>query len=483
MTGLAFVFGAILLSGAATGLAANDGFVQVRGTHFVLNGRRIYVSGTNSYYQMIHRRTGDPGADEVLDELATRSMTVVRTWAFQDMGERTYDCLQCAPAQKLANGQRPVDFISEPTLVALDQTLAAADARGVRVILTLVNNWDDFGGMNRYTLWRFGTTNHDQFYTDATIRQWFKDLIALLTSRVNTVNGRRYRDDPTLFAWQLTNEARASSPTTAAQLDAWFAEMSAYIKSLDSNHMVTTGIEGFYQGANSGLNSDSWMSAYREDFRVNHQHATIDYATCHVWPQNWGWNPITSTGAAVTKATQFVQRRVSDAETVLNKPVMVDEFGVPRDNFGRGVNSGTTVVRERFYRDVFYSLCETSARTNGAFAGTANWINLDEPTASWDDGNGIFLPSDAAMDSILTAHAQWLARLPNPDLNLDGNVDSTDLALFEACRTGSRAGSPSVGCEEADLDRDGDVDQADFGILQRCYNETGTAIDLGCALQ
>ena len=48
--------------------AANRGFVRRDGEHFLLNGRRIYVAGANSYYQMIHRRTGHAGADEILDD-------------------------------------------------------------------------------------------------------------------------------------------------------------------------------------------------------------------------------------------------------------------------------------------------------------------------------------------------------------------------------------------------------------------------------
>lgn len=444
--------------------AENRGFVRCDGTHFVLNGRRIYVAGANSYYQMIHRRTGHAGADEVLDEMQARSLTVLRTWAFQDQVEKA-GCLQCAPARRLGPNERPVDFIDPATLVALDQTLAEADLRAIRVVLTLVNNWEDYGGMNRYTLWRFGAVNHDAFYSDATIRTWFKELAALLVNRVNTVNGRTYRDDPTIFAWQLTNEARCSSAASAT-LNAWMGEMSAYIKSLDPNHMVSTGIEGFYGQGHADRNTDSWMSVYGQDFIDNHQHATIDYATCHIWPQNWGWDPIGSTSAAMTKAERYLQQRMDDARDVLGKPLMMDEFGIPRDNFGTGTSGGPTTVREQFFRDLYYQTCAGSAAGGGAFAGTALWMILDDPTASWDDGNGVFLPQDAALDAIITSHAQYLAGLADPDLNYDGNVDSEDVNIFRACLTGPASGPPVGDCDGADLDHDGDVDQSDFGGLQ-----------------
>ncbi|MHC4445567.1 MAG: glycoside hydrolase 5 family protein [Planctomycetota bacterium] len=468
---------AILCGKRSHTFAQVSGFVQTDGIQFKIDGRPVHFAGTNNYYQMIHRRTGNSSVDEVLDEMEARSMTVLRTWAFQEMAERS-DCLQCAPVRQLGPDERPVDFIDEATLVALDQTLAEADARGIRVVLTLVNNWDDFGGVNRYTLWRFGYTDHDRFYSDALIKDWFKDLIQLLVYRVNTVNGRMYHDDPAIFAWQLTNEARSSS-AAAGDLNDWMGEMSAYIKGLDSNHMVSTGIEGFYGTARAGRNTDSWMQWNGQDFIDNHQHATIDYATCHIWPQNWGWDPIGNTPAAMNKATQYLQQRMDDAQQILAKPLMLDEFGIPRDNHGLGINSGASTVREQFYDQVYYAMCEASARNGGPLVATANWIIFDDATESYDDGNGVFLPWDTDMDAILTSHARMLAD-PNPDLDWDGDVDGDDISSFQACMTGPNAGPAAAECLRCDFDRDTDLDQSDFGILQRCLTGPNNPPDPNC---
>jgi mannan endo-1,4-beta-mannosidase len=333
---------------ASSALGGNSGFVSVSGSQFMLRGRPIFPTGTNSYYQMTYRRWQAPGPDEVLDKVQARQMTLVRVWAFQDSAE-IGACLQCAPARQLQPNERPLDFIDPATLIALDQTLAAADARGIRLILTLVNNWSDYGGMDRWMLWRFGTVQHDGFYSDATIRGWYKDLVSMLINRINTVNGRAYRDDPTIFAWELANEARSSSGA-AASLDAWVGEMSAYLKSIDPNHLVTTGIEGFYGPAYADRNTDAWMSQDGQDFISNHQHGGIDFATCHIWPYNWGWDPIGDTQSALNKAGRYFQQRLTDAETVLHKPLLCEEFGIPRDNMGRGLGSGATTVRDLFHR-------------------------------------------------------------------------------------------------------------------------------------
>jgi len=111
------VSGQLTLAAVGHGLAENSGFVYLNGTQFMLQGRPIFPTGTNSYYQMVYRRWQAPGPDEVLDKVQARRMILVRTWAFQDAVE-VGACLQCAPARKLLSNERPVDFIDPDTLAA-----------------------------------------------------------------------------------------------------------------------------------------------------------------------------------------------------------------------------------------------------------------------------------------------------------------------------------------------------------------------------
>lgn len=478
--GIAAALGVVTLSIGSAALGQNIDFVGVDGRHFVIAGRPVYFSGTNNYYQMLHRRSGrSADADEVLDKMAARNMNLLRTWAFQDMSEMSPACLICAPVGALPQGMKPVDYINEETFRGLDRTLAAADARKIRVILALVNNWPDYGGMDRWTLWRFGAVDHNQFYIDETIRGWFKEFIALIVNRVNTVNGRVYRDDPTILAWELANEPRASAATTH-NLNAWIAEMSGTIKSLDPNHLVTVGIEGFYTGANAPKNTDSWMGAYGQDFIVNHQHATIDFATCHIYPDGWGWNPLGNPEAAKSRAAQFVQQRIDDCDSILRKPLLIEEFGIPRDNRGRGINSGSTSLRDQFFSEVYFRLAEQSATAGGACGGTAMWILFDDHTANYDDGHGIFLPWDASTDALITAHARYLRKLRRGDLDDDGDVDQSDFGRLQACLSGMGQPSPDPNCGPADMDSDGDVDGADLTVFKKCHHGANIPDDPDC---
>jgi hypothetical protein len=66
-----------------------------------------------------------------------------------------------------------------------------------------------------------------------------------------------------------------------------------------------------------------------------------------------------------------------------------------------------------------------------------------------------------------------------PDFDLDCDVDTDDLALFEACASGPGV-QLNPGCENRDSDHDGDIDQSDFAILQRCYSGEGNPADPNC---
>src|SRR5579883_3513171 len=118
-------------------------WVTTQGTQFARQGQPFYLKGTNCYYLPYRTAAMREG---VLDAVRAMSMNVVRTWAFQT------------------------------TLEALEATLDAARERGIYVIFTLANNWKDFGGVPEY-LAKFGLSEHDEFFTNETVAQAYRDWI------------------------------------------------------------------------------------------------------------------------------------------------------------------------------------------------------------------------------------------------------------------------------------------------------------------
>ena len=75
-------------------------------------------------------------------------------------------------------------------------------------------------GISQYVKWASVPTFRS-FYTDATIKGWFKDYISTLVTRRNTKNGIVYRDDPTIFGWELANEPSNWGDESGTILTVW----------------------------------------------------------------------------------------------------------------------------------------------------------------------------------------------------------------------------------------------------------------------
>jgi len=365
--------------------AENTGIVSVSGDKFMLNGVPFYYAGTNNYYQMVY--AADLGlrsyVDEVQAETAALGLTVLRTWAFND-GAGQWNALQTSPG-----------VYDEDILVGLDYVLHMADQNGLRLILPFVNNWDDYGGMNQYVAWSGTASSHDDFYTDANCRTWYKNHISTVLNRVNTFNGRIYREDPTIFAWELANEPRCESDPTGATLEAWVVEMSSYIKSVDPDHLVTTGSEGFYGPAGPEHNLRSWMSSTGCDFIPHHAVATIDFACVHDWGAHWG----TSYAESMT----WVRDHIDDSTDLLGKPVILEEFGRPSP-------IGT---RDTFYQG-WYDEVYSAALAGDAAGGSNFWILYHDDYEDYD-GFGVYYPEDTTTCAIIAAEAAKMNSLIVPN--------------------------------------------------------------------
>lgn len=169
-----------------------------------------------------------PDRFELTDALATvRQMggTVVRTYVLSV--QRTNDS-PGEPRHVLAPGK-----FNEAAFRALDLALQVANEQGVRLIIPFVDNWSWQGGRAEYA--GFRGQGKDAFWTDPQIIADFKQTIRFVLTRTNTLTGTRYCDDKAILCWETGNEVESPA--------AWTREIAAYIKSLDSNHLV---IDGFH---------------------------------------------------------------------------------------------------------------------------------------------------------------------------------------------------------------------------------------------
>ncbi|XP_031498382.1 mannan endo-1,4-beta-mannosidase 1-like [Nymphaea colorata] len=215
---------------------------------------------------------------DALAQATASGLTVARTWAFSDGGYRP---LQYAPGR-----------YDESMFKALDFVVYEAGKHGIKLILSLVNNYKDFGGRPQYVEWAKQSgqklKSDDDFYTNPVVKSYYKNHVKTVLTRVNTISGLAYKDDPTIFAWELMNEPRCMSDLSGATFQRWVAEMAAYLKSIDSKHLLEIGLEGFYGGSSmpdrKQFNPDGEVGT---DFLANNQVPEIDFATIHAYSDQW----------------------------------------------------------------------------------------------------------------------------------------------------------------------------------------------------
>jgi mannan endo-1,4-beta-mannosidase len=307
---------------------------------FELQGEPFCFHGSNNYYPVFK-------PPHVVDDLFAHAQKidfkVMRVWSMLDIGSldgsvphvdgegKKQDVyLQYWDTQK----QQVACNETETGLPRLDYVLDSAARHNIKLILVMVNNWHHFGGMDQYVVWH-QRQHHHEFYTDPEIKQTYKSWLHHVITRTNTVNGRAYRDDPTIFSWELANEPRCIGAAgrdskqgwDKSTITAWADEMSRYIKSLDPNHMVSVGDEGFLDGGGS-----HW--AYEANDGVDHEALTalpnIDFGTFHLYPEDWG--------VKLEWGDQWIIDHLRVARK-LGKPTVLEEYGVKvgrsKGNLGR----------------------------------------------------------------------------------------------------------------------------------------------------
>jgi mannan endo-1,4-beta-mannosidase len=203
------------------------------------------------------------------------------------------------------------------------------------------------------------------------------------------------------MAWQVGNEPRAFSDEAKPAFAQWLRETTALIRSLDQRHLISIGSEGMM-----GCENDMQL------FETIHADPNVDYLTIHIWPKNWSWivamnpdvlrqmiermkdSPLYGTPAgsdrpprpmpdietmsnvaiqvdkAIEKTKEYIDTHALIAEK-LHKPMVIEEFGYPRDNHLYTLEDPVT-GRDNYYKYIF-SRIEESFQVKGLLSGCNFW--------------------------------------------------------------------------------------------------------------
>lgn len=352
-------------------------FVKVKGHQFFVGDRPYYFIGTNYWYGTYlglekDKRRGIERLRAELDFLKNNGVTNLRIIAGAEGSGLINNVPRVGPPLQPVQGK----FNTE-VLDGLDQILAEIGKRDMKAVVFFSNNWEWSGGFQQYLIWNKRAPKDlltrkpswdelrdtvSKFYSCVPCKAAYNEQVNLILNRTNKITKKRYTDDPAIMAWELANEPRPMRPAANEDYKKWIRDVSAMIKAKDKNHLVTLGHEG-------RIGTED-LKLYEEI----HADKNVDYLTIHIWAKNWGWfeGEKIKEGfpEVLEKATAYIKEHIAVAEK-LNKPLVIEEFGLPRDTHSFAINSQTT-LRDEYYGKIF-SMLASSADTGGNLAGANFW--------------------------------------------------------------------------------------------------------------
>jgi mannan endo-1,4-beta-mannosidase len=289
--------------------------------------------------------------------------------------------IRVGPPLQPEQGKFDVDVLN-----GLDLVLAEMGKRNMKAVIFISNNWEWSGGFQQYLIWN-GLVRKDQetrkltwdeqrdivskFYGCAPCKESYNKHLDVLISRTNKITNRKYVDDPAIMAWELANEPRPMRSFANHDYVKWIGDVASAIKAKDKHHLVTIGHEGIMGSESLPL------------FEEIHAIPNIDYLTIHIWAKNWGWFSGDKLEEGfpnvMEKATAYIDQHVVVAKR-LNKPLVIEEFGLPRDKHSFDTSAPTS-LRDRYYAKILSYIGNQPGGNDGiaganfwAFGGTARPI-------------------------------------------------------------------------------------------------------------
>ena len=369
-------------------VAQPPSFITSKSQTFQLNNKPYYFIGTNYWYGSLlglekDKKRGINRLRKELDFLKRNGVTNLRLMAGAEGAGMINGVMRVGPPLQPEQGK-----FDERALDGLDLLLAEMAKRDMKAVIFFSNNWEWSGGFQQYVDWNGlvpdelngRPLNWDElrdmvarFYVCFECKASYMKQVRFVMDRTNTITKKKYVNDATIMAWELANEPRPMRPGARERYVEWIHDVAAEIKSGDKNHLVTIGHEG------------SIGTEGMELFERVHADPHIDYLTIHIWPKNWGW---LADGSYLNKTVEYIDQHIAVAKR-LNKPLVIEEFGLPRDpNNTRSGNtpslqvlssaltegknlsldpSSSTALRDQYFRKIF------SYIGNGPIAGANFW--------------------------------------------------------------------------------------------------------------
>jgi mannan endo-1,4-beta-mannosidase len=275
---------------------------------FEVDGKEFRPQGINSYPLLQHAGANRHEAlDDIFEQAVALGRPLLRFPAFIDGGSS-------AARIRDADGT-----LREEGLEALDRVLFTAAEHGVRLMLMLTNNWTDFGGAPAVLEMVAPGEGlpKNAFWSEPRAIEAQLAYQRALATRVNTLSGRLYAEDPTIFAWELANEARCEREQTRelcdeATLVNWAKRMSDGLREAGVHQLIAWGGSGY-------------LGQYGEDLRAIGLGGGVDVLTLHMYATSIAPGAGSERAEAAIRWGEDTLRERAEVARALGMPLLLEE--------------------------------------------------------------------------------------------------------------------------------------------------------------
>ncbi|KAE8353291.1 putative mannan endo-1,4-beta-mannosidase F [Aspergillus coremiiformis] len=331
-------------------------FAKADGVQFTIDGRKKYYPGTNAYWLPFQMNNAD--VDAVFDHLEQSGLKILRVWGFNDVNAVPAAGTVYFQLHDKEKGTSTIN-VGKDGLQRLDYVVSAAEKHGIKLIIPLVNNWKDYGGIDAYVNAYGGS--HTEWYTNPKMQGLYQAYVKAVVTR--------YRDSPAIFAWELGNEPRCTGCNTDV-IHGWATKSSAFIKSIDPNHMVAMGDEGMGLTVGSD-NSYPYGTSDGNDFAKNLAIPDIDFGVFHLYTEDWGIKDNSWGNGWIENHGKVCKE--------LGKPCLFEEYGIKGDHCGEQLKWQETSLVSGMAADLFWQYGQKLSTGNSpddrftVYHGTPDW--------------------------------------------------------------------------------------------------------------
>ena len=368
--------------------------ITVKDTQFLKGDKPYYFVGANYWYGPLIAAKNIGDRERLVKELDAMKAVGIDNLRILVGAEGDGGDSKVYPALQYEQGKYNKDLLD-----GLDFLISEMRKRKMYAVLYLNNNWIWSGGMSEYLKWNgYGDvpnpfleqyswdeymTYTKQFHSCKPCKDAYYNHLKFIIGRKNTYSGIKYSEDNTIMSWQVANEPRVlMTPEHEKAFASWLNETVSLIKTLDPNHLVSTGTEGKH-----GFLEDMAM------YKRLHTNKNIDYLTLHIWPKNWSWynidNEAQTTEESIEKTYKEMDEHIEVAKE-LNKPLVMSEFGFPREKESLSP-SASIENRNKYYKAVFNRVIESYKNQDvlaGAnFWGFAGFAKTNPENGKWQHGD------------------------------------------------------------------------------------------------